>query len=241
MIEAPMRINDPDAYGTASEIEVIAGLLDVHGQQVLELGCGGAWMTRLLARELRPAHIVATEVDRIQHEKNLQIRDLPTVTFRYGGAESIADADETYDAVLMFKSLHHVPMDLMAQALGEIHRVLKPGGKAYFSEPVYWGPFNELLRLVHDEREVREAAFAALTQAVESGRFDLEAEVFFQVPDSYESWEVFEDRFLKVTHTVLDIGLSRYEAIRQAFSGHLTPTGAHFLKPHRTDLLRKPS
>jgi hypothetical protein len=40
---------------------------------------------------------------------------------------------------------------------------------------------------------------------------------------------------------VLDIGLSRYEAFRQAFSGHLTPTGAHFLKPHRTDLLRKPS
>ncbi len=235
-----MKINDVDAYRTATEVEVILSLIDLRGQRVLELGCGGAWMTRLLARELAPAHIVATEVDRIQLEKNLSITDLPTVTFRYGGAESIADADETYDAVFMFKSLHHVPMDLMAQALGEIHRVLKPGGKAYFSEPVYWGPFNDLLRLVHDECEVREAAFAALTHAVESGRFDLEAEVFFQVPDSYESWEVFENRFLKVTHTALDIDSARYEAIRQAFSRHLTPTGAYFLKPHRTDLLRKP-
>jgi hypothetical protein len=116
---------------------------------------------------------------------------------------------------------------------------LLPGGRAYFSEPVYWGPFNDLLRLIHDEREVREAAFGALTDAVESGLFTLEAEVFFQVPGTYETWELFEDRFLKVTHTDLAIDQERYDTIRLAFLSHMTPTGAHFLKPHRVDLLRK--
>jgi SAM-dependent methyltransferase len=234
-----MKINDVDGYRTTTEVAAISDLLDLHGKQILELGCGAASTTRALATDLAAAHVVATEVDRIQLEKNLRITDLPNVTFRYGGAEAIEDADETYDAVFMFKSLHHVPRDLMAQGLAEIRRVLKPDGLAYFSEPVYWGPFNDLLRMFNDEREVREAAFAALTDVVGSGRFTLEAEVFFEVEDTYTSWEDFEARLLKVTHTVLDIDPSRHEQIRQAFLRHLTPGGAHFLKPHRVDLLRK--
>lgn len=235
-----MRSNDPGAYRTATEEEVIADLLDIQGSQLLELGCGDAGMTRLLAQRFAPAHIVATEVDGIQHEKNLALRDLPNLDFRYGGAEAIADPDRTYEAVFMFKSLHHVPPARMAQSLREIHRVLKPGGWAYVSEPVYWGEFNDLMRLVHDEKQVREAAFAALQDAVGSGLFELEAEVFFQIPGTFESWEAFEERILKVTHTALDIDGKRYQRIKAAFLRHLTPTGARFLKPHRVDLLRKP-
>jgi SAM-dependent methyltransferase len=234
-----MRINDPQAYRTMTEAETIAELLDLGGQRLLELGCGAAWMTRLLVEQQGPAEIVATEVDRIQHAKNLAVEDLPKVRFRLGGAEAIADPDESYGTAFMFKSLHHVPMGLMAQSLREIHRVLRPGGRAYFSEPVYWGSFNDLLRLVHDERDVREAAFVELKDAVDGGLFELEAEVFFQVPGTYASWEVFEDRYLKVTHTRLDIGRELHERIRAAFERHMTPGGASFLKPQRVDLLRK--
>jgi hypothetical protein len=95
------------------------------------------------------------------------------------------------------------------------------------------------MRLVHDEKRVREAAFESLKEAVDSGLFELKAEVFFQVPGTYETWDVFEDRFLKITHTKLDIDAARYEQIKQAFLTHMTPTGAHLLKPHRVDLLRK--
>jgi SAM-dependent methyltransferase len=235
-----MRINDPQAYRTVAEVELIDELLDLKGRRLLELGCGAAWMTRLLAERFAPAEVVATEVDRIQHEKNLALGDLPGISLRLGGAEDIAAPDESFDAVFMFKSLHHVPGDLMTRSLREIHRVLRPGGAAWFSEPVYWGPFNDLLRLVHDEREVRAAAFDALKNAVDSGMFQLVTEVFFQVPGTYESWQVFEDRYLKVTHTRLDIDPERRERIRTAFERHMTPDGAHFLKPNRIDLLRKP-
>jgi SAM-dependent methyltransferase len=235
----PMQLNAPDLYRQATEIEAVADLIDLRGARVLELGCGAARTTRALVEQLGAGAVVATEVDRIQHAKNLEIADLASVRFVLGGAEAIDARDAGFDAVLMFKSLHHVPVAAMDRALGEIHRVLKPGGAALFSEPVYWGPFNDLMALIHDEREVRQAAFEALCHAVETGLFRCESEVFIQVPGSCPDWRTFAARFLDVTHTPLDIDEIQRARIRAAFEAHLTPDGACFLKPHRLDLLRK--
>ncbi|WP_371414983.1 hypothetical protein [Thiolapillus sp.] len=68
----------------------------------------------------------------------------------------------------------------MGKALEEIHRVLRPGGRAYIFEPVYAGQFNEILRLFNDEKEVRQAAFDTLKDAVSRGDFALKDEIFFQ-------------------------------------------------------------
>ncbi len=235
-----MKLNDPDAYITATEAEVLERLLPLEGARVLELGCGRAWMTRMLVERFGAAEVVATEVDRVQLEKNLQMTDLPNVTFVYGGAESIDAEDGSFDVVVMFKSLHHVPVALMDAALAEIGRVLRPGGMAWFSEPVYWGPFNDILRLFHDEKRVRQAAFEALQRVVESGRMDLVEEVFFQVPGHYPDWEDFERRFIHVTHTQHALDDALYQRVKQAFERHMTNDGVHLLKPHRGDLLRRP-
>jgi SAM-dependent methyltransferase len=237
--DEPMRIHDPDQYRTADEADILAELLDIRGARVLELGCGAAQMTRLLVERFGAASVLATEVDRVQHEKNLAVDGLPEVRFIIAGAEAIEASDESFDLVFMFKSLHHVPADRMDRSLREIHRVLRPGGAAWFTEPVYWGPFNALLSMIHDEREARQAAFDALEAAVERGDFVSEAEVFFQSPGSYPDWDSFADRFLNVTHTELDLDDAKRAEIRAAFERHMTPTGAHFLRPHRVDLLRK--
>ena len=234
-----MQLNAPDKYRTATEIDMVAELVDIRGARVLELGCGDAWTTRGLVERLDAAEVIAAEVDRLQYDKNLSIDDLPRVRFVLGAAEDIDAPDASFDAVFMFKSLHHVSEAMMDQALAEVHRVLKPGGRALFSEPVYWGEFNTVLSLIHDEQRVRQAAFDALCRAVDTGAFDSEAEVFIQVPGSYATWNAFAARFLEVTHTALDVDAERREQVRAAFEAHMTPTGAHFLKPHRIDLLRK--
>ena len=234
-----MQLNAIDRYRTATEIDAVAELIDIRGARVLELGCGAAWTTRGLVERLAAAEVVAAEVDRIQHAKNLAIDDLPRVQFVIGGAEAIDAPNASFDAVFMFKSLHHVPVGFMDRAMHEIHRVLRPGGRALFSEPVYWGEFNDLMSLIHDEKLVREAAFGALRGAVDAGLFSSDAEVFIEVPGSYATWDAFADRFLNVTHTELDVDEQRRAQIRAAFETHLTPTGAHFMKPHRIDVLRK--
>jgi len=233
-----MQINAPERYRSAEEVDLMEELLALRGCRVLELGCGAAWTTRQLVGRLGALAVTATEVDRIQHEKNLAL-SLPGVTFRYGGAEAIAEADERFDAVVMLKSLHHVPVEKMDQALREVHRVLRPGGLFYCSEPVYWGAFNELMRLIEDERVVREAAFGALVKAVEARLFSLEREVFFQSEGVYADWATFESRFIDVTHSERNLGAAKRAEIRAAFERHLTPQGARFQKPHRVDLLRR--
>ena len=235
-----MKITDPSSSLTCPEREIYEALLPLDAAHVLELGCGKADHTRAIAQGGKVAAITALEVDEIQHAKNLQVTDLPRVTFLLGGAESIPVPDDNFDIVLMFKSLHHVPVDKMDQALSEIRRVLKPGGLAYISEPVYAGEFNEILRLFHDEKAVREAAFAAVERAVTSGQFELAAEKFFATPSHFDSFEQFEDRILKVTHTQHRLSPELYRQVREKFMGHVTAQGADFHMPIRVDLLRKP-
>lgn len=235
-----MKIADPACTTLREEREVFDSVLPLQGARILELGCGKAEKTRSIAQGGKVVSIMALEVDQVQHEKNLRINDLPNVTFSLGGAEAIPAADSSFDIVIMFKSLHHVPMEMMDQALAEISRVLKPGGVAYISEPVYAGDFNEVLRLFHDEKIVREAAFAAISRAVESGSLQLAEQLFFNTRNHFDSFEQFDQRIIQVTHTQHRLSDELYAAVREKFMSKMTPQGADFLTPIRVDLLRKP-
>ena len=234
-----MKIADPAQDTLVNEVRLMLAELPFDGARVLELGCGKAEKTRLLAETGRLKGIVALEVDDIQHRRNLQISDLPKVQFRRGGAEAIQAADSSFDIVLMFKSLHHVPMEHMDAALGEIARVLKPGGLAWISEPVYAGDLNEVFRLFHDEKIVREAAFAAIRKAVDAGRLSLEKQYFFNTRSHFASFDQFDQRMIQVTHTNHRLAPDLYRQVREKFESYLTTEGATFLNPQRVDLLRK--
>jgi SAM-dependent methyltransferase len=232
-----LRIADPTADRVTDEQAILHELLPLAGAQVLELGCGKADKTRLMAQSA--ASVLALEVDATQLAANRAAAAPANIRFEYGGAESIPAADDSIDIVTMFKSLHHVPTDLMDAALAEIRRVLKPGGLAYISEPVYAGDFNELLRLFHDERAVREAAFAAEQKALATGRLALVRQTFFLQPMHFEDFAQYEARILKVTHTDHRLSPDLLETVRAKFAAHMTPDGATFHMPIRVDLLRK--
>ncbi len=235
-----MHIHAPqDTPPLCAETEIYSRLLSLKGATVVELGCGTAFHTRAIAEQTGVAHIHAFEVDEIQHGRNLEAERPANVTFHAGGAEAIAMEDASADIVMMFKSLHHVPLALMDQALGEVARILRPGGHAYISEPVFAGEFNEVLRMFHDEQAVREAAFAAVTRAVDSGLLELAGQTFFQSPTHFRDFAEFENRILKVTHTEHSLAPELYAAVKARFEGHMTPDGAHFSTPIRVDLLRK--
>lgn len=221
------------------ESDIYDRLLSLDDKHILELGCGSADITRNIATSGTNRIITALEVDVIAHEKNLQITDLPNVTFALSGAQAIPLGVESVDVVFMFKSLHHVPLELMEPAMQEINRVLKPGGLVYISEPVFAGDFNEVLRLFHDEQIVREAAFATVCRAVDEGLFSLVEETFFNSLMRFEDFSEFEENTIRATHSSHKLDDKLYNLVKQRFQQHMSEDGAHFLMPMRVDLLQK--
>lgn len=235
-----MQLISEEIELTAPETEIYHRLLELDNKHIVELGCGNADITRDIATSGAGRRVSAFEVDEVAHNANIQITDLPNVSFELAGAEAIPLEDASADLVMMFKSLHHVPKELMAPAMLEIHRVLKPGGQLYVSEPLFSGDFNEILRLFHDEQQVREAAFRTLQQAVEVGLFELVDEVFFNSPMRFDSFSDFENRILKATHTEHQLEDALYQQVKQRFESHESEDGAHFQMPIRVDLLQRP-
>lgn len=234
-----MKISTDQIDVNCPEDNIYNRLLSLDNKHIVELGCGSADITRNIASTGTNRKITALEVDEVAHERNLQITDLPNVAFGLSGAQEIPLADESVDVVFMFKSLHHVPLALMETAMHEIRRVLKPGGYVYISEPVFAGDFNEILRLFHDEQQVREAAFSTIKKAVDDGLFSLVEETFFNSPMRFEDFSEFENNTIKATHSNHKLDDDLYAGVKQLFEQHIGDDGANFLMPMRVDLLQK--
>ena len=234
-----MQLIGPADQQIANEIDILQQLLPLSGARVLELGCGAAEKTRMIAEQCGVEQIVAAEVDSIQHQKNLQIDDLPDVEFVSFGAEQIEAPDDSFDIVLMFKSLHHVPIDQMDHAFAEIHRVLKPNGLVYISEPVFDGAFNDVIRLFHDEEMVRQAAFDATRRAAQSTAFELSEEVFFKNIMRLQDFGQFERGIVNATFMDHNPSPELLAQVQQRFEANASNDGYVFEIPNRVDLLRK--
>ncbi len=234
-----MKILDSNLNQTCPESEILDQVLSFDNKNILELGCGKAEITRVIATQGTGRSVTATEVDIIQHKRNIQIDDLPNVDFILAGSQDLPFDDNSFDIILLFKSLHHVPIEMMGDALKEITRVLKPNGMVYISEPVFVGDFNEILRLFHDEEIVRKAAFDTIVDTVDRGDLRLVEEIFFNTERVYNNFFEFEELIINVTHNDHNLSKHLMKQVEDRFNQHMTDYGAKFLTPIRVDLLTK--
>lgn len=100
-----------------------------ENQTFLEVGCGSGAVSLFCAQTY---HFKVTAVD-VDPDmiRTAQADARGKVTFAVGDSTRLAFADESFDIVLSFGVMHHIPNWL--DALEEMRRVLKP--KGYF---VYW-------------------------------------------------------------------------------------------------------
>ena len=220
------------------ELSVLSELLPLEGLNIIELGCGNARLARQLLQAFPTSQVTGLEVDVRQHAKNLAAPQ-ERLSFVAAGAQSIPFPDASFDLALMLKSLHHVPLSVLDQALSEVARVLRPGGHLYVSEPVYDGPLNEIVRLFNDEGEVRAAAQAAVDRALVHGPWRQVAERRFDMPVHYADFDEFEQRMMRPTFADHHLTDELIQRVARAFAPHCGPSGADFTRPMHVRVLRR--
>ncbi len=234
-----MQLKAPGETPICEEPDIYNSELKLDGCNILDLGCGDGRHSVTMAGEGTGRTITAMEIDKVQLAKNLQTQTPDNLTYKYGSAAEIPADDASFDVVFMFRSMHHVPLELMAKAMNEVHRVLKPGGYAYFTEPVYDGELDEIWRIFHDEKQMREAAFATIKGAVDDGRFALVKQIFYNNHRLYRNFERFKQTFMGLSYNDYNVTDEVLAKVKAKFEQHLQEDGAHFYNPNRVDLLQK--
>ncbi|PNE40805.1 MULTISPECIES: methyltransferase domain-containing protein [Streptomyces] len=154
---APHRISYLDRLAASdlgrSYKQRMLDALDVRpGQTVLDLGCGPGTDLGTLAGAVTAAGAVLG-IDRDQamvDAARARTADEPVVDVRLGDVHDLALPDRAADRARTDRVLQHVADPVLA--LGEIHRVLRPGGRLVMGEPDW-----ETLTIDHPDRELTRA------------------------------------------------------------------------------------
>ncbi len=187
MISAPALL--PQVASLAEALTSVG--LSLGGRRLLDVGCGsGASLAALEAiGALNPIGI------------DPRLPDLPpgqgwAARLAPGDGAALAFAEASFDALVFFFSLHHIPQP--ARALSEAARVLRPGGLACFVEPIAEGSMYNLERWIDDEADVRAEAQAVLDQAVDRGPWHQVLSWRYEQIEPYQALATFVEEMLAV-------------------------------------------
>lgn len=142
-----IRVRDYFEACTAPENRFILKQLgDVRGKYLLDLGCGAGENSVYFAQ--LGASCVATDYSpgMVDVAVKLAERNGVQVEGKVINAMEIDFPDNTFDVIYASNLLHHIPDPKLV--LQEMHRVLKPGGKACFWDPLRHNPIINVYRRI---------------------------------------------------------------------------------------------
>ena len=99
------------------------------GSAVLDLGCGSGDPADIEIAKLH--HVTGVDISGTQIE--LARRSVPGGRFIHADLGALDFPDGSFDAVVSFYTLEHLPREQHGQILGRIHDWLRPGGLLLFS------------------------------------------------------------------------------------------------------------
>jgi ubiquinone/menaquinone biosynthesis C-methylase UbiE len=123
-------------YGEVAMLRRLGGR--IAGARALEIGCGSGYGTKLILDQFGAATVDAIDLDpaMVERARHRLRRYGPRARIERGSADdlhaTLDAADASYDAVFDFAIVHHITN--WRDALSEVARVLRPGGKFYYVE-----------------------------------------------------------------------------------------------------------
>ena len=109
------------------------------GSAVLDLGCGSGDPADI---EIAKRHHKVTGVDISRVQVDLARKNVPEGRFIHGDLASLDFPAGSFDAVMSFYTLEHLPREQHGQILERIHDWLRPGGLLLFSHEA--GEMNDV-------------------------------------------------------------------------------------------------
>ncbi|MCK2215854.1 class I SAM-dependent methyltransferase [Actinomadura sp. ATCC 31491] len=138
-------IDRPRAYEAAAAIgfggarraaflRVAAAARPRPGDRVLDVGCGTGYLTRLLAPVAGPdGHV--TGLDPAPAMVEYARRRAPAnCDYVHGAGQDLPFPDGSFDLVVSSLAVHHMPAAARPEAVRQMHRVLRPGGRLLIAE-----------------------------------------------------------------------------------------------------------
>jgi ubiquinone/menaquinone biosynthesis C-methylase UbiE len=123
------RLEGEDAWPRVRWLEKLLQTLP-RGSSVLDLGCGSADPAGILVAQRH--HVTGVDLSREQIKRAR--RNVPSGTFLHADAASVQFPDASFDAVVSFYTLEHIPRTEHAGLLTSIHRWLRAGGLLLLSQ-----------------------------------------------------------------------------------------------------------
>jgi len=145
-----IRVADYFEACTAPENRFILQQLgDIRGKRLLDLGCGAGENSVYFAQQ--GADCVAADYSpgMVNVALKLAAANGVKIEGRTANAMALDFADNTFDIVYASNLLHHIPDPQVT--LREMHRILKPGGKACFWDPLKHNPLINVYRRMATE------------------------------------------------------------------------------------------
>jgi SAM-dependent methyltransferase len=145
-----IRVADYFEACTAPENRfILSHLGDLQGKRLLDLGCGAGENSVYFAS--KGADCVAADYSpgMVDVALHLAAANGVTIAGQVINAMAIAFPDNSFDIVYAANLLHHIPEP--AIALREMHRVVKPGGKVCFWDPLKHNPVINVYRRMATE------------------------------------------------------------------------------------------
>lgn len=120
-----------------SDGELLARAGVAPGDHLLDVGTGPGYLALAASRLVAPdgaAVGIDASPEMIDRARTLAARKGAKAEYLVAAAESLPFDDGAFDVVVSRLVLHHLPGDLKQQALREMVRVLKPGGRLLIAD-----------------------------------------------------------------------------------------------------------
>jgi len=109
-------------------LKEIAKNFDPKETKILDVGCGGGFLSNFLAPEIKEVHAIDISGESIKVAKKYDTTG--KVKYLTGDASELPYEDNSFDVVCLMDMLEHV--ENPAEVIKEGGRVLKPGGQLFF-------------------------------------------------------------------------------------------------------------